>query len=92
MRDNCELLNGMINTYRKKPVSIMAMQFTGDNLDLLIEFCGRDLLVDGECIFIRSLEGHVAVSKDDYIICGIKGEFYPCKPDIFEKSYELVND
>ena len=39
---------------------------------------------------IRTLEGQHRVSKGDFVICGIKGEFYPCKPDIFEQTYEEV--
>lgn len=44
-----------------------------------------------EVITIRTLEGAMTASVGDYIICGVKGEFYPCKPDIFEATYEEVS-
>ena len=40
--------------------------------------------------FIRTLEGDMTISKGDFVIKGVNGEFYPCKPDIFEKTYELA--
>lgn len=43
-------------------------------------------------LVIHTLEGDMIASDGDYIIKGVDGEFYPCKPDIFEKTYELVND
>lgn len=42
--------------------------------------------------FIETLEGTMKANVGDYIICGLSGELYPCKPDIFKKSYEEVND
>ena len=44
-----------------------------------------------EGFFINTLEGQMKVSPNDYVIKGLKGEFYPCKPDVFEISYDLVN-
>ena len=87
--------------YRKKPVVIEAIQYTGDNIVEIIKFmqeCARGdktryLRFDatrGE-YFIKTLEGKYILSEGDYIICGIKGEFYPCKPDIFEMTYEKVD-
>jgi hypothetical protein len=46
--------------------------------------------VEGKELFIDTLEGRMQVSEGDYVIKGVKGEFYPCKPDIFTASYELV--
>ena len=40
--------------------------------------------------FIKTLEGNLYLSKDDYVIKGVNGEFYPCKPDIFHKTYEKI--
>lgn len=60
---------------------------------------GRDLLsesstfyIENGNLFIKTLEGVMKADKGDYIIKGIKGEYYPCKPDIFEQTYERVND
>ena len=85
--------------YRKKPVVIEAIQYTGDNIVEIIKFmqeCARGdktryLRFDAGEYFIETLEGKYILSEGDYIICGIKGEFYPCKPDIFEMTYEKVD-
>jgi len=77
--------------YRKKPVVIEAMQFDGNNTDELRAFVPEDILhhnpVDRH-FYIETLEGDHRISNGDYVIKGIKGEFYPCKPDIFEATYE----
>lgn len=81
--------------YRKKPVVIEAIQYTGDNYNEVCEFVGKELRTPliqyepGELI-IETLEGNMIASVNDYIIKGIHGEFYPCKPDIFDKSYESI--
>jgi hypothetical protein len=87
----------MIKTYRKKPVDIEAVQFTRDSYPEIYEFTEGiahsltiEKRIDGiaTCI-IPTLEGqHIAI-EGDYIIKGVEGEFYPCKPGIFEKTYEL---
>ena len=75
--------------FRKKPVVIEAIQFTG-NFDEIEKFVGGDAeLRDGKLV-VATLEGPLNASLDDWIIKGIKGEFYPCKPDIFEATYERV--
>ena len=77
--------------YRKKPVVIEAVQLTADNTDALVEFCGDKLKwhpLTGAVI--ETLEGNMLASKGDYIIKGIKGEIYPCKPDIFEMTYDKL--
>lgn len=85
----------MKKTYRKKPVVIEAIQYTGDNVFEIKKFCVRGALYvggkykNGE-LYILTLEGKMRVSKGDYIIKGVKGEVYPCKPDIFEQTYEEV--
>jgi len=83
--------------YRKKPVVVEAMQYTGNNLEEALAFCtpvksieDRRAFVSEEDLVIKTLEGSMLVSKKDYIIKGIKGEFYPCKPDIFAATYEEV--
>ena len=87
--------------YRKKPVVIEAVQWTGINLEEIKAFVGKDLQYDiidtawevGKgaphiLMKIHTLEGDHECTKGDFIIKGVKGEFYPCKPDIFEKTYE----
>ena len=79
--------------YRKKPIIVDAVQFSGFNFDEIESFVGgaygKNAL--GEHV-IATLEGAMKISFNDWIIKGIKGEFYPCKPDIFEETYELVED
>jgi len=82
--------------YRKKPVVIEAIKFEGtiESRDEIINkfgFVGSES--NGELcrlITIQTLEGTMSACKGDYIIKGIKGELYPCKPDIFEATYEKV--
>lgn len=82
----------MIKKYRKLPVVVEAMQYDektliGDIIDFIgSSFCGTN----GDKILINTLEGVLSVSVGDYIIKGIKGEFYPCKPDIFNNTYEVL--
>lgn len=76
--------------YRKKPVVIEAIQWNGDNFGEVAMFCKKIKIAytHNETIVIETLEGDMLASKGDYIIKGVKGEFYPCKPDIFEETYE----
>jgi hypothetical protein len=78
--------------YRKKPVVIEAVQFNGRNSADIHEFCGDKVRepVGKDYLEIKTLEGIHIASSGDYIIKGVNGEFYPCKPDIFEKTYEKV--
>lgn len=86
--------------YKKKPVVIEAIQFTGtlNNLEELSNFIdNQDLVIsykDPKCVVIKlqTLEGQMIASLGDYIIKGVQGEFYPCKPDIFEQTYERVDE
>lgn len=84
----------MIAKYIKKPVVIEAVKWTGDNYDEISSFIGKSLLgiyrIDG--LLLVTLEGAMEASVGDFIIKGIKGEFYPCKPDIFEQTYELAKE
>ena len=68
----------MPQKYRKKPVIIEAIQYA-------YEFYGNTL-------YIYTLEGKMLASQNDYIIKGIDGEYYPCKPYIFEQTYDLVEE
>ena len=82
--------------YMKRPVVIEAIQWLGNNVWEVAEFLESgarkfhaDIDVDKKTIAIETLEGTMTASQYDYIIKGIKGEFYPCKPDIFNETYEL---
>jgi hypothetical protein len=85
--------------YRKKPVVVEAIlvEIGYKNIRDIMEFVGSGNLCPIErrpdyVLKIKTLEGNMAVSYGDYIIKGIKGEFYPCKPDIFEATYEAVEE
>ena len=81
--------------YRKKPVVIEAVQWCG-NIDSWNQIMAMGLKnwtpgeMGTETFNIETLEGQHMATKGDYIIKGVAGEFYPCKPDIFDKTYELV--
>ena len=90
----------IVNYYKKKPVQIAAAQFTNNNevgssqMDSIIAWVNTNSADpiarhDGTDIYIKTLEGEMRASCGDYIIQGIKGEFYPCKPDIFAASYDI---
>jgi hypothetical protein len=92
--------------YRKKPVVVEAVRWTGSNLEEIRNFVGSNLIEEWVEFFdikrtlkemlvgiaIETLEGTMRVDYGDYIIKGVKGEFYPCKPDIFEQSYEEIDN
>ena len=92
----------MSEKYRKKPVVIEAVRWNGDNLSEVIEFTGLhesaqafswseyELLVKDYGLKIFTLEGMMSADIGDMIIKGVQGEVYPCKPDIFEQTYEAV--
>lgn len=81
--------------FRKKPVVIEAVQFKddGDVISRISDMGGRDLLLDYSdptkpVMRIDTLEGQLTAQVGDWIIKGVKGELYPCKPDIFSATYE----
>ncbi len=81
--------------FRKKPVVIEAIQFTGKNVEEIWKFIGapfKQCEDNKQQYWIPTLEGPHRASKGDWIIKGVKGEFYPCKPDIFEQTYVKVED
>ena len=82
----------MARAYRKKPVVIEAVQWTGENHAEMCEFIDPEVfeIKPKEGLIIHTLEGDHHASPGDYIIKGVNGEFYPCKPDIFAKTYEPV--
>ena len=86
--------------YRKKPVVIEAIQWDGTNQGEIAEFMETPIRTktspeqgnpSGK-ITIETLEGDMTAMVGDFIIRGIQGEYYPCKPDIFEKTYEEIWD
>ena len=82
----------MIKKFRKKPVIIEAIQWNGKNLTEIDNFVGGSIANKSTILIIHTLEGDMEASMGDYIIKGINGEFYPCKPDIFAKTYEEVTE
>jgi len=84
--------------FRKKPVEIEAIQFTRLNWEEVKEFTNNTAFslvierrISGECsCLIPTLEGNMLANENDWIIKGVKGEFYPCKPDIFDLTYERI--
>jgi len=74
--------------FTKKPVTIEARQWTGDNAADLLAWITPAATRDGPKLIIPTLEGDHTASLGDWIIKGVQGEFYPCKPDIFEVTYE----
>jgi len=82
----------MIKEYRKKPVVIKAVQFTDDNKPECMIFLEGNFDNTLSYPNIKTLEGVMRIEPNEYIIKGVKGEFYPCKPDIFKLTYELVSN
>lgn len=87
----------MIKKYRKKPVEIVAVQYIGNNIEEIEDFVGNQLLrynntqeEDDYSLGIPTLESIMKASVGDYIIRGVRNEFYPCKPEIFRITYDEV--
>ena len=89
------------NRYRKKPVEVEAFYFDGYNGWLIQQWSDGKVIVSSEesisdgsitnYLIIQTLEGVMTANKGDWIIKGVAGEFYPCKSEIFEKTYESVD-
>lgn len=92
----------MVKRYKTKPCEIEALQWTGENHEEMFDFFTEQKEeIDIEnillgltslegALIVKTLEGNMTASVGDYIIKGLRGEFYPCKPDVFEKKYELI--
>lgn len=78
--------------YRKKPVVIEAVQWTGENREEILQFVRHEAYVGVEEISVPTLEGVMTAEVGDFIIRGVQEELYPCKPDIFAETYEAVKD
>lgn len=77
--------------YRKKPITIEARRYTAESKDDIIKWlkeCNQTYYIHGDSLRIVTLEGEIRAQFDDWIIKGVHGEFYPCKPDIFLATYE----
>ena len=89
-----------MSKFRKKPVIVEAIHYTWDDdlvfmeeaQDRVADFMGSNIEVCADSIFIPTLEGEMEARPGDWIIKGVQGEFYPCKPDIFAATYEAVED
>ena len=90
-----------MSKFRKKPIVIEAFKWTGgpdqaEDPEWIVEAIKNgtayfeDMHMEDIRFRIKTLEGEMTVSPGDYVIKGVNGEIYPCKPDIFEKSYEVV--
>jgi hypothetical protein len=85
----------MIKQYRKKPVVIKAIQLDSTNERKVVEWIGKnggsaEYDYNTKLFKVKTLEGEMIANENDYIIQGVQGEFYPCKPSIFEATYEEV--
>lgn len=97
----------MVKQYRKKPVVVEAVQLDNLNASDITRWIGKDkakLNLESDTAYqagkappmfsvtIKTLEGDMKALPGDYVIRGVNGEFYPCKPDIFAKTYEEVDE
>lgn len=88
----------MVKTYRKKPVVVEAIQLD-DNYEEIFDWSKGEVRrhiayqhnerIETIYMEVHTLEGLMLVSPKDYVIKGVEGEFYPCKPNIFEKTYQI---
>lgn len=79
--------------YRKKPVIVEAIQWDGKNVKEIFLFC--DAYMIGDNMYMKDVQNNdqdFRLDLNDYIICGVNGEYYPCKPDIFKNTYEEVKN
>lgn len=84
----------MVKWAVKKPVKVATVKYTGDNLNEIIDFVGAenvDWYPSAEALYINTLEGKMIVLPDSVVIKGPKGEFYPCRGDIFNDTYNILN-
>jgi hypothetical protein len=91
--------------FRKKPVEVEAVRYDGGNSEAVLAFMGGPRQAEvtegtipgpgrgiSPALVIHTLEGNMTASVGDWIIRGVRGEFYPCKPDIFAATYEAVGE
>lgn len=81
----------MIKKYIKHPIPVEAIQWTGENAKEVSDFIGKHTgEIRAGSLYIKTLEGDMLAPIGSYIIKGVEGEFYPCREDIFNKTYEEV--
>lgn len=80
--------------FRKKPVVVEAIRWTGKNQTEIDKFCGMKVVwsKSKKTFLVLTREGTMLATMGDYIIKGVNGEFYPCKPDVFAKTYERMEE
>lgn len=78
----------MIKKYIKNPIPVEAIQWNGNNEEEVLTFVGETAQIRGGSLYIKTLEGDMLAIIGSYIIKGVNGEFYPCREDIFKKTYE----
>ena len=89
-----DVIHENVRRYRKKPVEVSAFEYVGDNFEALKTWTDDHVQLN-PCTaetYIDTLEGPMIFNPGDYIIRGVHGEYYPCKPDIFTETYERVTD
>ena len=72
---------------RKKPIIVEVKQYSNDNKEEVLEWLGDKGYYQNNNLYVKTLEGVLKADEGDFIIKGIKGEFYPCKPDVFKETY-----
>ena len=84
----------MVKKYVKKPIPIEAVQWTGDNFRELYDFAGNEVYYQDGWIYVHTLEGDMKMKNKvgDYLIKGVRGEFYFCEKNIFEETYEELKE
>lgn len=85
-----------MSRFRKLPVEVEAVQFTGDNVAEVAQFLEWEIdhyqTGTADEVIIETLEGDMRANVGDWVIKGVAGEAYPCKPDIFSVTYEPVEE
>lgn len=86
-----------IRTVRKRPVEVQAVLWTGDNINTIWDWAGADKVYgptekNPTSLIISTLEGDMLALLGDWIVRGVFGEFYPCKPDVFDATYVDITD
>ena len=87
----------MVKKFVKKPIIVEAIQWTGKNEDEVMKFVSQHCFItdnypNQKTLIINTLEGDHVASVDDWIVKGVKGEFYPVKPDVMEQTYDVVSE
>lgn len=83
---------------RKKPVEVEVMEFNYDTVDKILEWANGKIepnvptMFFTDCLIIETLEGTMRANHGDYIIKGVHGEFYACKPNIFHETYDIIKE